>query len=132
MDKLKLEIITPEKMFYEGEIDCLVVETSTGQLGILAHHAPMAIGLNPGIIRIVNGGEIKEAVNSEGFVEVRPDKTVVLCQTMEWPEEVELNRVQKALDEHNKRIREAKSIVEYKLSKATLARAFNRLRVTKR
>lgn len=127
--KLSLEIITPEKSFFKGEVDSLTVETSAGRIGILAHHEPMAIGLIPGEIRIRNGEEIQIAANSEGFVEVRPDKTVVLCQTVESPEEIELNRVQRAIEEHERTLRETQSRVEYKMSKANLARAFARLRV---
>ncbi|MFI3229403.1 MAG: ATP synthase F1 subunit epsilon [Bacillota bacterium] len=131
MNNLRVEILTPEKVFFEGDIESLTVETSGGQLGILAHHAPMAIGLQPGVVKLSSAEDVKLAVNGEGFVEVRPDKTVILCQTMEWPEEVEVNRVQRAIEEHERKLRESQSVVEYKMSKATLARAFARLRVTK-
>ncbi len=129
--KLRVEILTPEKVFFEGDIDSLTVETSGGQVGLLVNHAPMAIGLQPGVIKMRTGEDVKLAVNGEGFVEVRPDKTIILCQTMEWPEEVEVNRVQSAIEEHERKLRESQSVVEYKMSKATLARAFARLRVTK-
>lgn len=132
MDKFLLEILTPEKTFFEGHIDSLTVEASDGQLGILAHHVPMVIGLPAGIVKIVKEGKTLIAANGEGFVEVRPEKTVILCQTMEWPEEIEINRVQKAIEEHERKMKLSKSLVEYKMSKATLARAFARLRATKK
>lgn len=128
MNKFFLEILTPEKTFFEGEIYSLVAETPNGQIGILAKHVPIAIGLVPGIIKIKTGKETLTAANGEGFIEVRPDKTVVLCQTMEWPEEIEINRVKRAIEEHERKIRETKSKIEYKLSKATLQRAFARLK----
>ncbi|MDR0751740.1 MAG: ATP synthase F1 subunit epsilon [Christensenellaceae bacterium] len=131
--KFAIEILTPEKTFYEGEIESLIVETSEGKIGILAGHSPLVIGLIPGVVKMkTNEEEELTAVNSEGFVEVRPGKTVILCQTMEWPEEVEPNRVAKAIEEHERILRQARSATEYKLSRATLARAFARMRVLKK
>lgn len=129
MTKFMLEMLTPEKTFFKGEVDSIVVESLDGSLGILAGHSPVVIGLNPAIISIKNDKEIKILANGEGFLEVRPDETIVLCQTMEWPEDIEINRVNKAIEEHERKLRNAKSISEYKMSKATLARAFARLRV---
>lgn len=131
MSKLNLEILTPERAFFKGMVDSLVVDSLEGEIGILANHSPIVIALRPSMLKIINDGEVKIASNSEGFIEVRPDKTVVLCQTMEWPEEIEENRVRRAIEEHERKLREAKSIQDYKLSKATLARAFARLRVKK-
>ncbi len=128
----RLEIVTPEKLFFEGEAESLVVETPAGQIGILAGHSPLVIGLRPGIMRFKTADGEKEAVNTDGFAEVRKDKTVVLCQTMEWPEEIEINRVKHRIAEEERKLREARSIVEYKMGKACLARAFARLRGAKR
>ncbi|MDR0695972.1 MAG: ATP synthase F1 subunit epsilon [Christensenellaceae bacterium] len=130
--KFQIEILTPEKTFFEGELESLVVETAEGLIGILAGHSPLVIGLIPGVVKMNTGDKELIAVNSEGFVEVRSEKTVVLCQTMEWPEEVEPNRVAKAIEEHERILRQAKSATEYKLSRATLARAFARMRVLKK
>ena len=132
MSKLNLEMLTPERTFFKGEVDSLVVDSLNGEIGILAHHTPIVIALKPSMIRIMVDGEVKEASSSEGFLEVRPDKTVVLCQTMEWPEEIEENRVRRAIEEYERKLKEAKSIQDYKMSKATLARAFARLKVKKR
>lgn len=131
MSKFQLEILTPEKIFFDGEVDSLTVETEEGELCIWAHHAPLAVGLPAGVLRIRTEENVREAVNGEGFVEVRPDKTVVLCQTMEWPEEIEKHLVERAIYENERRMREARSRAEYQTGKANLARAFARLRLTK-
>lgn len=129
MKKFILEMLTPEKTFFKGEVDSVTVQSLDGSLGILANHSPMVIALEPGMISFKIDNENKLLSNGEGFVEVRPDETVILCQTMEWPEEIEINRVNRAIEEHERKLREAKSIAEYKLSKATLSRAFARLKV---
>ncbi len=127
----RLEIVTPEKVFFEGDVESLIVETPEGQLGLLADHAPLVIGLRPGIMRFGTATDKKTAVNTDGFIEVQRDKTIVLCQTMEWPEEIELHRVKHRIEEEERKLREARSVVEYKMSKACLARAFARLRGAK-
>lgn len=132
MSKFSLEILTPEKTFYKGEVDCLVVETSEGQLGILAHHEPVVIGLKPANIRIKADDNWQQAANGYGFVKVRPDRTIILCETMEWPDEIIINRVQRIIDEGRRKMGAGNSRVEYKINKAALERAFARMRLAKK
>ncbi|MDR3217229.1 MAG: ATP synthase F1 subunit epsilon [Clostridiaceae bacterium] len=130
MKPFRVEMLTPERTFFDGEAESLIIETSDGQLGILAGHAPIAIGLQPAsVVLKVAGGKERIAAHGEGFVVVRPDKTVILCQTMEWPEEIELARVKRAIDEHEQKLKNARNDIEIGLSKATIARAFARLKV---
>ena len=124
-----IEILTPEKTFFKGDIEMLIVETSAGELGIQANHIPLVTNLVDGSIRILQNGKWREAFNSEGFLEVRPDETILLSQAVEWPEEVDENRAREAAERAQEKLRQAKSIKEYKLSKASLSRAFARLRV---
>lgn len=124
-----VEMITPERTFFKGDIECLEVETEEGELGVLAGHLPMVAALRSGRIRFLKDGLWKEAATSEGFIEIRPDETVVLTQTMEWPEEIEINRVRQAIERAEEVMRQNKSLREYQLSKASLAKAFARLRV---
>lgn len=124
-----LEIITPERTFFSGSVISLTVEAANGRMGILADHEPYVVGLDSGMLKIQTADKELVAAHGEGFVEVRPDKTLVLCQTAEYPDEIEPNRVRRAIEEHERKLREAKSMTEYNLSKATLSRAFARLRV---
>lgn len=130
--KLSLEILTPERNFFKGSVDMLVVDTLDGQIGILAGHSPMVIALKSSMIKIVADGKERIASNGEGFVDVRPDKAIVLCQTIEWPEELEESRIVQAISEHEKKMAEAKSVQEYNISKATLQRAYARLKVIRK
>lgn len=80
MKKFKIEIIIPEKIFFEGEIDSLIVETPNGKIGILAGHASLVIGLKSGIIVMKEGGKEIEIKNEAGIVSVQPNKTVIYCK----------------------------------------------------
>lgn len=129
MSKFLLEMLTPEKTFFVGEVDMLTVEALDGELGILAGHAPMVIALDPSMIRIKIGNEQKILANGEGFLQISPSGVTVLCQTMEWPEDIELERVQRAIEEHSNKLKQHLSVAEYKISSATLMRALARMTV---
>ena len=131
MAKFRLEIITPERRFYDGEVDSLVIDTGDegGKLGILAGHTPMVAALAIGSIRFKADGEWKTCFCSEGFVEVRPDETFINAQAVEWPEEIDARRAEDAQQRAQEELRQEQSLRQYHESRASLARAMARLRV---
>ena len=124
-----VEMITPERMFFKGDIEQLIVETVDGEVGVLAGHMPMVTAFKQGSLKFFADGKWTEVATSAGFVEVRPDETVVLSQALEWPYEIDANRAREAKERAEDLMRQAHSRKEYELSKAALARAFTRLRV---
>ncbi len=132
MTQFLLEILTPEKNFFKDKVDALVVDCPDGQKGILAGHSPMVVAVRPSIIKITQDGVERIASNGQGFVDIRPNKVILLCQTIEWPEELEEARIQEAIQEHEAKVRSAKTVQEYNISKAALARAYARQRAIKR
>jgi F-type H+-transporting ATPase subunit epsilon len=131
-NKFNLEIITPEKQFFSGEVEEIIVTTPDGEMGILNNHYPTVAGLVPGSIRILVDGNWREAANGEGFIEVLPDKTTVIVQTAEWPEELDKARIEANILKAEERIRQKKSMLEFRMGKMSLARAFARLKVLNR
>jgi F-type H+-transporting ATPase subunit epsilon len=114
-------------------IEELIVESLDGQVGILKNTMPMVVGLRAGIMRILDGeGEWKEAAASAGFAVVKPDEVTVLCDTVEWPEEIELTNVKRAIESEEENIRTRKSYRDYLLSKANLAKAFAQMKLKSR
>lgn len=94
--KVKLEIISPNKIVYSADVDMLIVRSIAGDLGILPKHAPLLAGLYPHAMRaIIDGTENLIAV-SGGFIEVQPDKIVVLASAAELPIEIDINRAKQA------------------------------------
>ncbi len=127
-----LEIITPERKFFQGEVEMVVVPGLDGELGILKGHVPMVTALDVGMVRIKQNKEWKEAAVSEGFMEVRPDETIILVQAAEWPEEIDVNRALAAKERAEERLRQRRSMKEFTQSKTSLARALTRLRIKNR
>lgn len=102
----RLEIITPERIFYEGEADMLEISTLYGDIGIYAGHIPLTTILVPGVAKIHNQGVVKKAAIHSGFMEIVEGKVVVLAEIAEWPEEIDLDRANEAKLRAERRIKE--------------------------
>ncbi len=133
MSTFTLEIMTPERYFFQGEAESLRVDCTDGQLAVLKGHCPMLAALPVGelSIRLPDETEPKSAVHAEGFVEVRPDRVLVFVQSCEWPDEIDIKRAQEAADKANEKLRQQQSLNEHRHTQISLARAMARLRVTK-
>jgi F-type H+-transporting ATPase subunit epsilon len=127
--KYPLEIITPEKVFFSGEVESLIIPTPDGYFGIQRKHEPMVIALEIGQMKISVDGTWKKCTTSEGFIEIRPDKTIIFSQAVEWPEEIDLRRAQEAKDAAEEKLRRKLSQWEYAQSKVALQRAMARLQL---
>ncbi len=96
IDKFQLTIITPEREFFRGEATFVEFTTTDGDVGVYPMHVPTTVVLDPGILRIHNGKDIKEAALHSGFAEILPDKITILAEAVEWPQEIDKNRAEEA------------------------------------
>ncbi len=130
MPAFALEVVTPERVAYSGQVISLQAPGSEGGFGVLAGHIPLLTGLQIGRLRFVeeDGNEVKMAI-SGGFVEVRREQVSVLAETAERIEEIDVERAEAArrrAEEELARAREER--VDIARAQAALARAVNRLR----
>jgi F-type H+-transporting ATPase subunit epsilon len=86
---LRLEIVSPERMVYNDDVDMVIVPGRNGQLGILPHHTPLISSLGVGELRIKKSGSEESMLISGGFVEVRPDKVIVMADLAEHSDEID-------------------------------------------
>ena len=93
---LQLEIVTPEKLAYQGEVDSVQLPGSEGELGVLPHHAPLVSTLGAGELRLRKGTEDEFFAIVGGFLQVLPDKVVVMAETADMASEIDLERAQEA------------------------------------
>lgn len=128
MASFRLEIITPEKRFFDGDCESLIVDAPDGKRGVLARHAPMVVAIASGEIAFKTGGDWKKCFTTGGFAEVRPDETVVNLQIVEWPEEMEARLAEEAREQTEENLRQEKSLREYHESVANIARAMVKLK----
>jgi F-type H+-transporting ATPase subunit epsilon len=126
-----VRIATPERDFFSGEVESLVVTTTEGSMGVLAGHVPMLVALETAPVQMKIGGEWREAAVSGGFAEITNDKAVILADTAEWPEEIEVNRAIEAKKRAEERLLAHRSDLEYMHSQVALQRALMRIHVSK-
>lgn len=124
-----VEILTPERKFFWGDVETIIVKTPTGEMGILKGHIPTVVVIDIGLIKIKKDGKWFEAVLSEGFMEVKQEQAIILVDAAEWPDEIDINRAKAAKARAEERLQRQRSQTEYVQSKAALARAMARLKV---
>lgn len=131
MSTFFLEVITPERNFYSGEAECVIFKSIDGEMGVLAKHAPTVTTVNVGPLRIKSAeGKWTEAVVTDGFAKIMPDRVVIMTDTAEYPEEIDINRARAAKQRAEERLQKQLSQLEYMRSKTALARAMARIKAT--
>lgn len=130
--KFLVEILTPERSFFVDMVESVIFETEDGEMSVQAGHEVMVITVMPAEVRINTGDKWLMCSVAEGFLEVRPDETIMFTQAAEWPDEIDIKRAERARERAEERIRQRKSAEEYRQSKIALARAMARLSLTRR
>ena len=129
MSSLKLDIVTAERVVYSDEADVVVAPGIDGQLGILPHHAPLMTTLQPGELRVRKGGEEFSLAISGGFLEVRPDRVIILADAAERAEEIDVSRAEEAKRRAEERLRHPTPEVDVAQADVAMRRALARLQV---
>jgi F-type H+-transporting ATPase subunit epsilon len=125
-----LDIVVPDRKFFSGDVQEIIVKTPGGEIGILKGHMPMVVAISIGSIKIKKDDVWTEAFLSEGFLEVMQDKATILADTAEWPEEIDINRAKAAEERARERLHSKLGNVEHMSSQAALQRAISRLKVS--
>jgi F-type H+-transporting ATPase subunit epsilon len=130
---LLLEIVTPERLAYSETVDSVVLPGGDGELGVLPHHAPLLSTLGVGELRIRREGEEESFAIVGGFVQVRPDKVVVMAETADMASEIDLEKAQEARREAEKALEAGfQEGADLAMARAALQQALLRIRVAER
>ena len=129
---IRLDVVTAERVVYSEDVDAVVAPGIEGQLGILPHHAPLMTTLQMGELRARKGGEEFSLAISGGFLEVRPDRVIVLADAAERAEEIDVARAEEAKRRAEEQLRHHPPTVDAARAEATLHRSLIRLRVVER
>ena len=133
MNTFHLQIITCDRVFFDGECESLIFPGFDGQIEILAHHAPMATTVAVGEVRFRDAeGQMHAVIVSAGIVNTADNTVTLLAFSAERPEEIDAHRAQMALEIAREEMQRKQSIVEYNLTSAAMARAMARLSGAKR
>jgi len=132
MATTRLEIVTAERVVFSEDVDAVIAPGIEGQLGILPHHAPLMTTLMPGELLVKKGGEEFSLAITGGFVEVRPDRVIILADAAERVEEIDVARAEEAKRRAEERLKAPTSDVDLLRAEAALRRSLMRLDVAAR
>ena len=120
-DKIHLEVVTPERKVFEAEVDRVDVPGLDGELGILPGHTELISQLKPAglLTYYVNDQKVEMAI-SDGFVEVSPDRVVVLADKAERPEDIDLRRALEYKEHAERQLQRALSDPDIDIVRATI------------
>ncbi len=132
MATFRLEVVTAEGMVFSDDVNMIVAWGTEGQLGILPHHAPLMTMLRPGDLLIRKDNEEEYLAISGGFLEVRPDKVVILADTCERAEEIDVSRAEAAKRRAEEMLKGRPPEVDAAAAEAALRRSLARLKVAEK
>jgi len=128
-----LEIVTPERLAFSEEVDSVTLPGGEGELGVLPHHAPLVSTLGIGELRIRRGGEEELFAIAGGFLQVRPDKVVVMAETADMASEIDLEKANQARADAEKALEAGfEEGADLAAARAALQQALLRIRVGER
>jgi F-type H+-transporting ATPase subunit epsilon len=132
MATLRLEIITAERQVFSDDVNVVIAPGIEGELGILPHHAPLMTMLKPGELLIRKDSEEMYLAVSGGFLELRPDKVIILADACERAEEIDITRAEEAKRRAEERIKTHPQGLDVARAQAALLRSLIRIRIAEK
>lgn len=129
MSTFLLEIVTPERKIYAQQVDMVNVKGVDGELGILAHHIPLVTPLKVAPVKIKTGGNVEELAVHGGFLQISKEKVVILAESAERPEDIDINRAKAAKERAERRLANLKDRLDHGRAELALQRAIARIEV---
>lgn len=126
-----LRIITPDRVFYENQVDMVEFNTTEGEIGVLPGHIPMTVIVKPGVLNISEAEAEKQAALHGGFAEILPEGVTILAEVIEWPEEIDEARALAAKERAEGRLQDRAPDTDIARAETALQRAIARIQVLK-
>ncbi len=130
MATFHLEIITPTRVYDEGQVSYVRCPGLNGSFGVLAHHTRSIFALEVGVVKVVRGEQTRYFATSGGYAEVLGDKVRLLLETAEYAGDIDIERANKAVQRAKERLQQ-KAHIDAARARASLQKALNRLQVAR-
>ena len=124
-----LKIVTPKGIYLEKEVESLTVRTTNGQIGILAHHLPLASPLEISEMHYVADGQTKHFAIAGGFVYVGKNETTIIANAIEADIDIDVARAKAAMERAQERIKANEADLDLARAELALKKAINRINV---
>ena len=133
MNELDLEIISPEKKVYTGKVKSVTIPGTKGNFQVLYNHAPLISTFDIGIIKLVlSDDSTRIYTTSGGSTEVLDNKVLILSDTVEPIESIDIERAMRAKERAEARLKKKEGIVDVDRARVALARALNRIKMSEK
>lgn len=130
MANFSLSVITPEKVFFDGETSQIIVRTTEGDIGIMANHTSLVADLPSGPLKVKQeDGSWRTAAISTGLLKVGGNKVSILANAVEWSDEIDLDWAKRSEEDARRRLAEQQDKHQLDLAELKLKRALNRISV---
>ena len=124
---LHLKVVAPDRTFYEGDVPFVEFKTIEGEMGVYPMHVPTTCIIAPGVLKIHEGNEVKMAALLSGFIEILQESITILAESVEWPEEIDINRAKEARIRAERRLSDDAGGFDYDRAELALKRAIVRI-----
>jgi F-type H+-transporting ATPase subunit epsilon len=128
----QLDIVTPEGLVFSEPVEHLRAPGIEGSFGVLIGHTPFMTSLAIGEVDVTQGGKVRKLATSGGFIEVNPDRTVILAETAEFAEDIDLERARAAKERAEEYLKGKRPDSDLHRAQASLQRAINRIHIAGR
>jgi F-type H+-transporting ATPase subunit epsilon len=128
--KYQLRIVTPNRVFFDGEVDSVIVRGTEGDLAIMAGHAPFLTNLQIATSKVIDGESERIFSLAGGYLYVEKEQTTIVAEACEWADEIDVTRAKRALDRAEKRLKDKESSVNMKRAQISLQKAINRINIS--
>ena len=126
-EKFKLSIVTPDREFFNEEAEMVEFNTTEGEIGVYAGHAPLTVIVKPGVLTVTQGETVRNAALHAGFVQILPDEVTILAEIIEWPEEIDQTRAEAASQRAEERLAGRDANIDLDRAQVALMRAVTRI-----
>ena len=124
---MTLNVITPEKQFYTGDVTMVELTTTKGNIGVYANHIPLTAVVASGVLTIQEESGKKEASLISGFITILPDTVTVMAEIAEWPDDIDFKRAEEARVRAERRLSSPEAGMDTLRAEMALKRALVRL-----
>ncbi|MEW6108389.1 MAG: F0F1 ATP synthase subunit epsilon [Nitrospirota bacterium] len=126
--KILLEIVTPQGLVFSEEVDEVTASGSEGEFGVLPGHVPFVTTLKIGMLLCKKGNETKIFFVNWGYAEISADKVLILADSAEKSDEIDVERAKAAMKRAEERLKKAEDI-DFARAESALERAVTRIQI---
>ena len=128
--KFRLKIVTPTRLTVDKDVSMVIMQTIDGQIGVQAGHIPVVTVLDHGVLRYYDDEKIEQVAVFGGYAEINQKEVIVLAETAERPEDIDVERARQAKERANRHLSEQRAEMDTMRAKVALRKSLVRLELS--